>query len=656
MMVRTIVSRLGVVLALVGLALAAPSAPTGAETPTTQIVFADAFDTGTFSSWTGVTRLAIDASRGSPSAPSARAQVSGQSAFAYRTLGSSLSRACLRMSVNLFSIGTNPVALARLRTASNGPVIRVAVTSGRVLQLRSDVSGVIRSSGVSLGTGWHVLELCGNVGTSGAWDLSRDGTKIVAGWTTNTGTVPIGRLELGDAAAKTFTANFDDVRVTTPATVASRPNVLIFLTDDQRASDTVTPAAMPKLRQWLLAGGRDYTRFFDSTPLCCPDRSVILSGRYAHNTGVRTNPDGSNLDQALTMERLLDRNGYDSAYVGKFLNDWKVMNPPPYFHRWSLVGGGYGGQVWNIDGTGKTISNDTTDFIGDRAVTYLDAFEQNDSQPWFMFLATPAPHYPWIPAPQYADANVGTWSGNPATAESDRSDKPPWVRSRNFSLAQAQAVRTPQLRTLMSVDDMVGRVMTRLQTLGELSNTLVLYTSDNGYVWAEHHLGGDYGTAGQKRYPYTESVQLPMLVRWDGHVAPGSSDGRLTSTVDLAPTVLDAAGITSDYPLDGHSMLSSFTRSRLPLEYWLDPGDQSIPTWLSTRTPAFQYVEYYDAAGNVSFREYYDLASDPWELVNLMNDGNPVNPDVSAISAQLRRDALCVGTVDTVPAPANPCP
>ena len=82
----------------------------------------------------------------------------------------------------------------------------------------------------------------------------------------------------------------------------------------------------------------------------------------------------------------------------------------------------------------------------------------------------------------------------------------------------------PQLQTLMSVDDMVGTVMTRLQTLGELSNTLVIYTSDNGYVWGEHRLGGDYGLAAQKRYPYTESVRLPLYVRWDGKVPAGSTD------------------------------------------------------------------------------------------------------------------------------------
>jgi len=219
-----------------------------------------------------------------------------------------------------------------------------------------------------------------------------------------------------------------------------------------------------------------------------------------------------------------------------------------------------------------------------------------------------------------------------------------------------EAVRTPQLRTLKSVDDMVDTVMTKVQQLGELPDTLVIYTSDNGYLWGEHRLGGDYGLAAQKRYPYTDSVRLPFFMRWDGHVQPGTTDSRLTATVDIVPTVLQAAGMQADYPLDGHSMLSSFSRSRILLEYWLDPGDASIPTWVSERTPSVQFVEYYDAYGAVSFREYYDLSNDPWELVNLLNDTNPSNPDISQLVTWVRGDATCVGNTEMTPLPANPCP
>ena len=95
----------------------------------------------------------------------------------------------------------------------------------------------------------------------------------------------------------------------------------------------------------------------------------------------------------------------------------------------------------------------------------------------------------------------------------------------------------------------------------------MLYTSDNGYLWGEHHLGGDYGLAVQKRYPYTESVRVPLFMRWDGHIQPGTQPMlEPTATVDIVPTVLQAAGIQADYPLDGHSMLSTFSRTRILLE------------------------------------------------------------------------------------------
>ena len=118
----------------------------------------------------------------------------------------------MSMNVSAASLGSGPVLL-RLRTASDGPVARVFLTSGGVLSLRADASGAQKSSGVTLGSGWHSVELCGTVGTAGAWDLYRDGVKIVSGWVADTGTTPVGRVQIGDNAAKTFTLNIDDVAV-----------------------------------------------------------------------------------------------------------------------------------------------------------------------------------------------------------------------------------------------------------------------------------------------------------------------------------------------------------------------------------------------------------------------------------------------------------
>jgi hypothetical protein len=153
----------------------------------------------------------VDSTSGSPAAPSARAAVTNQSAFATKTLAATYSNLCMSVNVNETQPGSH--VLLRLRTAADGPVSRVALDTNGVLRVRSDVSGVQSPPTVALGSGWHNLELCGTVGTSGTWDLYRDGVKVLDAWVANTGTTPIGRVGIGDTAAKTWAANFDQVVV-----------------------------------------------------------------------------------------------------------------------------------------------------------------------------------------------------------------------------------------------------------------------------------------------------------------------------------------------------------------------------------------------------------------------------------------------------------
>jgi PKD repeat protein len=194
---------LGLAVLFAGL-LEAMAAPASA-TP----IFSDDFSSANFSNWTSVTRLTIDNGGGSPASPSARAEVTAQSAFAYRQLGSTFSQLCMSENVNVAS-GSN-IVLLRLRTAADGAILRVFVTSAGALAMRSDVAGTQRVSGVALGSGWHNVEICGSIGTSSTWDLYRDGVRIVNAWQVSTGTTPVGRIMIGDNAAKTFTANFDHV-------------------------------------------------------------------------------------------------------------------------------------------------------------------------------------------------------------------------------------------------------------------------------------------------------------------------------------------------------------------------------------------------------------------------------------------------------------
>ena len=441
-----------------------------------------------------------------------------------------------------------------------------------------------------------------------------------------------------------------------PQREADMPNVLVIVTDDQRAGDTMF--AMPETRHYFQREGVKYPNGFSVTPLCCPSRSTILTGRYAHNTGVHRNVLPDDLDVTTFFARLLHRAGYQTGLVGKLLNSWPVTKTPPYFDRWALGGTPYFDPRFNVNGTLESVRGYATRVMARFSLRFLKRFEEkDDSAPWLLYVAPHAPHQPWIAEKRFANAPVPRWAGNPAVFERDRSDKPPSFSNIHFSLSQGRRVRRNQLRTLMSVDDMVGRIFKMLHRLGERRNTLAFYLSDNGYLWADHHLGGDRNTAGQKRLPYTPSVRVPFYARWPGHFPKGARDPRLTGTVDIAPTVLDAAAISPDPtkpPLDGRSLLEPDTRDRILLEYWQGHASPWIQTWASIRTRQYQYVEYYgDDEATKIFREYYDLVTDPWQLRNLLADGDPSNdPDLTALSAQLAADRACVG----VGSGPSPCP
>jgi arylsulfatase A-like enzyme len=416
-----------------------------------------------------------------------------------------------------------------------------------------------------------------------------------------------------------------------------RPNVLVIVTDDARAE---TLAAMPKTRRWIGDAGVTFTNGFAPTPSCCPSRASIFSGRYVHNHGVLRQQLAGHLDQSTTLASYLKDAGYHTAMAGKFLNRWPLKTPPPAYDRYALANGGYYDQVWAVDGAVRRVPTYSTTFIGDQALADLDSFERDDATPWFAYLATFAPHDPRVPEPKYAKATfpeldkVGPSTVPPVTG------KPRYLAGRaSVSLAEAARVRTGQLRTLLSVDDLVDRVMRRLSDTGELDNTLVFFLSDNGYAWGEHrHVG--------KFVPYTESIKVPFVVRWPGHLAAGTVDDRMAATIDIKPTVLAAAGIPlrDGDVVDGRSLLDGGRRERLLAEYWLDQANApGIRDWAALRTPAWQYIEDYDQPGGATFREFYDLTSDPGMERNLLADHDPANDPPAGIQAELAAARTCKG-------------
>jgi arylsulfatase A-like enzyme len=389
------------------------------------------------------------------------------------------------------------------------------------------------------------------------------------------------------------------------------PNILIVLTDDQRAGLEL----MPEVRSWFQEGGTTFRNAFATTPSCCPSRASIFTGLYAHNHGIKDNFHPQRLEQRRTVQFHLSRAGYRTGIAGKYFNRWPVSREPPFFNSWAIYPAPndetyYSGGLWNVDGEVSRIRSYATTFIGRHAVRFLENSEGFDDQPWFLVVAPTAPHAPYTPERRYVGAPVGKWNPSPASLETDLSDKPSYVRDHRATLETARRVRAGQMRTLMSVDDLVGLLKLHLRDLGESRRTMALYLSDNGILWSEHSIY-------EKRVPYTPAIRVPFMMRWPLHVAEGTSDDRLVANIDIAPTILDAAGLphTLDQ-LDGRSLFSSGSRKALLLEYWREPS-KPFPSWVAVRGKTFQYVEYFTRDKPIA-RELYDLESDPWQLRNLL--------------------------------------
>lgn len=395
---------------------------------------------------------------------------------------------------------------------------------------------------------------------------------------------------------------------------SARPNILIIVTDDQRVDEM---KALPHTRRWLGHRAVSFPNGFATTPLCCPSRTSIFTGRYAHNHGVETNTRARTIDQGTTLQRFLSKAGYTTALFGKYLNSWPIDQALPHFDRWTFFKGPncYYDCLWNSNGAVEHRSTYSTSLIDHRAHGFLRHTEGSDRKPWLLMLTTSAPHEPFTPETSHANATVPPWRGNPATRESDLSDKPRFLPAES---RKGRGAFVGQERTLLSVDDLVTRLRSQLVWLEEMRNTLIFFLSDNGILLGEHHMPG-------KGLPYTQSVRVPFYGLWQGHLDGGVKNQRIVANIDIAPTILDAAGIPqpTNPPMDGNSLLSAAHRQELLLEYWRYPVF-GIPTWGSLRSKRFQYVEYYDSDKRI-FREYYNLNEDPWELDNLLNDANPNN-------------------------------
>ncbi|HSS66911.1 MAG TPA: sulfatase-like hydrolase/transferase [Nocardioidaceae bacterium] len=431
---------------------------------------------------------------------------------------------------------------------------------------------------------------------------------------------------------------------------AAKPNIFFYNLDDLRDAfpGAIDPLQyMPKTRQWMAAGTR-FANSFVPTPACTPSRSAMLTGRFAHNNGVRLQTQGGNLDAAHTLTCYLDGAGYATYEDGKFLTTWPKTKRPPCFHHSTVIYGGYRNVASRVDGVTRQTTGYSTTVLGVRGREYIgDAL--SGTAPFFLYETPHAPHWSEttvngqparlaIPDTKYASAPVGSCAGVP---EADRSDKPPFVRNTNVTTAQGKQMCESQMRAIMTADDEFAATMQLLSNRGVLANTLVILSSDNGYNWGEH------GRT-EKFVAYEPALRVPLWLRWPGHFSAGVNTTRLTTYLDIMPTILEATSVSlpAGAPrLDGESLLQPSARTSVYAEYDLDSANGFVPTWRAVRKGNVKYIQTYNANGAVTFREWYNLANDPAENTNLLGDASSANDppaaQVTAMTTLLNQLSTC---------------
>lgn len=462
---------------------------------------------------------------------------------------------------------------------------------------------------------------------------------------------------------------------------ASQPNIVVVMTDDQTVESM---RVMPKVQALLADKGITFANSFASNPICCPSRATFLTGRYAHNTGVLRNsaPNGGfdALDSSETLPVWLQRAGYLTGHIGKYLNGYGERGDglpaavPPGWSEW------YGtedpttyrmyGYTLNENGTQVTYGDYDipdpatyqTDVFATKAVDFINRRAPGDV-PFFLSVAPLAPHVEVFrrespgdddpptplfpnprPAPRHTDAFADeNLKKQGAYDEVNVNDKPAAIRALprldGPASGQARNKYRSRLTSLLAVDDMVAGIVDALRSTGELNETLIIFTSDNGFLLGEHRIRTG------KQYPYEPSIRVPLVMRGPG-LPKGETREQLAANVDLAPTILDYANAEPGVAPDGRSLrrliddpLLEPGRS-IALENWCQVEetacfDPLVARYRGVRTNRYAYMEYPNGE-----RELYDLVRDPDQLKS-RHESTKYDAEERALHSLLVRMQAC---------------
>ncbi len=442
----------------------------------------------------------------------------------------------------------------------------------------------------------------------------------------------------------------------------TKPNIVFVLTDDLAIN--LLPY-MPNV-QAMQKDGATFSRYFVTNSLCCPSRATIFTGQFPHNTGVVSNdlPDGGyevfnqRGNEAETFALALQGQGYRTAMMGKYLNGYRPKTNPPAsgWDEWDVAGGGYDEFNYELNENGKSVRHrhDPADYLTDVLAVKADQFiRQSAGGPFFLEVATFAPHGPYVPAPRDADAFPDLKAPRtPAYGADPDANAPSWLKAipalRPKDVTKLDHIFRLRAQSVRSVDKMVGEIRATLDALGIADKTYVVFSSDNGF-----HIG-EYRLRPGKMTAYDTDIQVPLIVVGPG-VATGKVIDEITENIDLCPTFTDLGGNAGATKPDGRSLVplllgaptADWRQAALIEHHRPDdfaPGDPDAPSsfaanpisYEALRTTDALYVEYENGEVNL-----YDLPSDPYELRNVA----PSTPKdvLDKYSAALAAMKTCAG-------------
>jgi N-acetylglucosamine-6-sulfatase len=419
------------------------------------------------------------------------------------------------------------------------------------------------------------------------------------------------------------------------AQTSDAPENVIFIISDDHRHDFMgfhdrgpdflkTPAFDRMARE-----GAHLKNAFVTTSLCSPSRASILTGKYAHNHGVVSNSTPIP-DSVRFFPEFVQDAGYNTAFIGKWHMGHQDASPRRGFDRWvSFPGQGvYDDPTFNVDGEKVEREGYMTDLLTDYAIDWLG--QQKDAgDPFILYLSHKAVHAEFEPA----DRHEGTYADldpprppTMANTEANYRGKPEWVKEQRYSWHGVSYMYHGDMtydtlyrnyaETLLALDESIGRVLDHLERTGLAENTLVIYMGDNGFLLGEHGLI-------DKRNAYEPSIRVPILAWSPGFIEPGTTISSLIRNIDVAPTIFEATGASSDrMQFDGTSFLDRLKgeptdRNRSFLyEYYWEHAFPHTPTTFALRGDTYKYIYYH---GIWDQNELYNLENDPREEHNLID-------------------------------------